>query len=185
MIQQDGFMSRRDNYFGGAFSGDHNDGGNTGPIGRYQAPGSGSTNPYNPQGAPRTISYNQNSDAEDLNASLIRAEYDDYRRRYLPLEKELMRLALDPEEKRKAVKRAGLDVEKGFNSAAQQSSMQAQRYGIRDPSLQVGVNKSRDLARTSAIAKAKNETRTAQDDLTMKILSGSSNNSGNSRLSGG
>ncbi|TQV82867.1 hypothetical protein [Aliikangiella coralliicola] len=141
--------------------------------------------PYNPISNARTINYHPNSDAADINADLIRAEYEDYRQRYLPLEIELMRLASDPEEKRAAINRAGDEVNSGFESAAKQSAMTAQRYGIRDPSLRVGAERNRNLSKSAAIAQAKNQTRVAHNDLQMRIMAGSHNNSSNSRLSGG
>lgn len=169
-----GFGSRWGGYFGGGSGG--------GGRGRGGRPGL-NNNPYDPVSNLSTLSYS--TDAEDMNADLIRAEYEDYRQRYLPLERELMRLAMDPEEKKKAVNRAGEEVESGYANASAQSSRTARRYGIEDPSKRVGFARNRELDKSASIAQAKNQTRKTHDDLVMSIMSGSHNNSSNNRLSGG
>jgi len=158
------------------------------PLFNFNLPVDGTTeepDPYNPQeGYGTYVDWTGKRKASDINAQIIRAEYEDYKRRFIPAENELMRLASSEEEKQKAVDSAEQSVIRGFDSSERQSNMTAERLGVGAPASMVGAERSNALAETAAIAQAKNDTRKQQEDLQLEIMTGIGNAGNQTRIGG-
>lgn len=133
---------------------------------------------YNPrpgiQGGPPT---NRSSDtyAQDTNAWIHRQQWQDYKDRFQPVERQLIDETMGTELLDQRLSAISANADDAFSSAEVNAEVTRRRYGI-DPSLQEEQSQSRalDLGRSQAIADAKNNTRTAVYDRNLETLAGGS-----------
>lgn len=110
--------------------------------------------------------------ASDTYANLIRAQYADYKSRYLPEQEKLMSLATDNSLMNAQLDRTSEDAQNAINTANQEQSNQMARMGV---ATQTNANNnSSSLSSALALASAKNGTRSAAEERNMSILAGDS-----------
>ena len=104
-------------------------------------------------------------------ADLTRAQWDDFKTRYLPVQNDLLAMANNGQLLTEQLDRNKHNVENSFSLAEQGESMRMGRYGLTpDNSTQSKNNNS--LLKNLTTASVNNETRRSVDDLQNKIITG-------------
>ena len=120
---------------------------------------------------------NRNSDtyAQDTNAWLHRQQWQDYKDRFQPVEKQLIKETSGTELLDQRLSAISADADDAFGAAELSAEVTRRRYGI-DQSAESAEAQSRNMAlgRSQAVADAKNNTRTAIYDRNMDTLAGGS-----------
>ena len=106
-------------------------------------------------------------------ANLSRAQWNDYKSRFAPIENTLFARLNDPAYMSNAVTQAGINMGSAYDSSAQQTARDFSRYGI-NPSGMVAQEQQRQNAvdKASAVAGARNDMRTAMRDQQMGLMTG-------------
>lgn len=113
-----------------------------------------------------------NSGSTNL-ARVHRAEWEDYKSRFVPVENELFDMYYDDAGRKEAVKEAGLTMEGAFDRSMEQGDRNLQRYGIKPTERQQKQReKGHKVAKAAAVAGAQNAMRTAKEDQKMGIVTG-------------
>ena len=113
----------------------------------------------------RTESY------QDTMADLTRAQWEDFKTRYLPAQNDLLALANNDQLLTEQLDRNKVNVEKSFSLADQGESMRMGRFGL-TPEDSTQSKNNKGLLKSLTTASVNNETRTAVDDLQNKIITG-------------
>lgn len=104
-------------------------------------------------------------------ADLTRAQWDDFKTRYLPVQDELLALASNDNLLNDQLARNETNVNSSFDTSKQNESMRLGRYGLTaDNSTQDKNNTS--LLKNLTKASVNNETRSSVDELQNKIITG-------------
>lgn len=113
--------------------------------------------------------------AQDMNAYLARQQWDDYQRRFQPVETQLIDETLSRELLDKRLSGISGIVDRSFETAFGNAAMTRARYGAQQSAQESQSEQRRaDLGRTAAIADARNTTRTHIFDRNMETLAGGS-----------
>lgn len=121
------------------------------------------------------ISPNSKTYASDTWAQLIRSEYEDYEDRFQPYEQKLLSLADSEALLDEELSRISASSAQRFSMAKQNSALMNQKYGVQTTARQDNYNQTQmDAQRGLAIAQSKNNTRLADADRRVGILTGSS-----------
>lgn len=106
-------------------------------------------------------------------ARVHRAQWNDYLKRFAPIEDMLFDRLLDPNHKAESVEKAGLTMGGSFDRSKDQMDRSVSRLGLNmTPTQTARRDKEFELEKTAAIAGAKNATRVAKDDQDMGIMAG-------------
>ena len=148
-------------YFGGGgFGGGYFGGGSqTGYINSYSRP------------------YDRNSDtyAQDMRAYLAREEYNDYLRRFAPVEQELINSVMGPEMLNDRLSAVSVNNQIARRTAETSMQMQNSRYGVAANPAQAAQRKAQmDREAALSMANGMNQTRTHIYDRNMNALAGGS-----------
>ena len=121
------------------------------------------------------VNPNDDEYASKTYANIIRGEYRDYQNRFQPYEDRLMSLADSRELLDQQLSRITTNVNASFkNSHLGASSLMQQRYGVANSNQMQAKNaKQTEINRAMSIAHAKNNTRVANADRQMGIVTGS------------
>lgn len=116
------------------------------------------------------------SGSENL-AAVTRAEWEDYKSRFAPVEDMLIDEYNNHAGRELNVNQAGLNAGLAFDKAKSDSDRSLSRYGLNlNPEQQARRNKKYALERTAAMAGAKNTARDEQEDIRMGLVTGSFSN---------
>ncbi len=127
---------------------------------------------------PRTETLNRTSGTQSRNnnyqgamADLTRDQWNDFKNRFLPVQKELFSLATSDKLLTEQLDRNAVNIDRSFANADQNESMRLGRYGLTaEDSKQNGNNTN--LLKSLTTASVNNETRGAIDELQNKIITG-------------
>lgn len=105
---------------------------------------------------------------------LTRAEWEDYKRRFRPIEDELIGMVGDSNTMSQDVGRSVSSVNQAFDTTQGQRRRQNSRYGIPSDSAEMqDVDRQMGLAQTKATTEAANRTRRRVKDRNMRVMAGS------------
>lgn len=107
-------------------------------------------------------------------AALTRAQYDDYVKRFQPMEKQLVGLAMGDELYNKQISRNETTAARNFRQADQQQASSSAKFGLGDMRTQ---QTKTNLANENALslASANNNSRQAIGDLQLSLMTGGTN----------
>lgn len=108
---------------------------------------------------------------QDTMAELTRSQWNDFKNRYLPVQKELFGLATNDKLLTEQLDRNKVNIDNSFASAEQNESMRLGRYGLAAEDSKQNSNNT-NLLKSLTTASVNNETRGAVDDLQNKIITG-------------
>ena len=108
---------------------------------------------------------------QDTMAELTRSQWNDFKNRYLPVQKELFSLATNDKLLTEQLDRNKVNIDNSFASAEQNESMRLGRYGLAAEDSKQNSNNT-NLLKSLTTASVNNETRGAVDDLQNKIITG-------------
>lgn len=109
----------------------------------------------------------------DNMAKIHRAQWEDYRKRFAPVEDMLFSRLNDSTHANEAVDKAGLTMAKSFDAGRKQTDREMSRYGVRSTGDQAEASeRTFGLKKAAATAGARNATRTAMEDQKMGIMAG-------------
>ena len=108
---------------------------------------------------------------KDTMAELTRSQWNDFKNRYLPVQKELFGLATNDKLLTEQLDRNKVNIDNSFASAEQSESMRLGRYGLAAEDSKQNSNNT-NLLKSLTTASVNNETRGAVDDLQNKIITG-------------
>lgn len=112
-------------------------------------------------------------EGSDNMAKIHRAQWEDYRSRFAPVEDMLFDRFNDTTYTNKAVEKAGLTMANAFDSSREQTQRNLSRYGVTQTGDQAAVSeRTAGLKKAAAVAGAKNATRTAMEDQKLGIMAG-------------
>ncbi len=120
---------------------------------------------------------NTNSDtyAQDMNAYIARQQWEDYQQRFQPVERQLIDETMGKELLDQRLSGISAIVDRSFDSAIKNAQMSREMYGTGQTGQQADYESRRmNLGRSTAIADAKNSTRTHIYDRNMETLAGGS-----------
>lgn len=127
---------------------------------------------------PRAGAQNRTSGTQSSNisyknamADLTRDQWNDFKNRFLPVQKELFSLATSDQLLTEQLGRNAVNVDRSFASAEQNESMRLGRYGLSAENSQQNGNNT-NLLKSLTTASVNNETRGAVDELQNKIITG-------------
>lgn len=127
---------------------------------------------------PRTEELNSTSNAQrsgntyqNAMADLTRDQWNDFKNRFLPVQKELFSLATSDKLLTEQLDRNAVNVDRSFANAEQNESMRLGRYGLAAENSQQNGNNT-NLLKSLTTASVNNETRGAVDELQNKIITG-------------
>ena len=131
---------------------------------------------YNTSGTP-TVNPNDDEYASKTYANLIRSEYGDYQQRFQPYEQRLMDYASSRDLLDQQLSRISANVNNAYNNQnLSAGNIMSQRYGLsRTAQEQQSNARQTGLQRALSTAHAKNNTRQADYDQRMGIITGSNN----------
>ncbi|KZZ72500.1 hypothetical protein A3765_28535 [Oleiphilus sp. HI0130] len=114
------------------------------------------------------------SDSGSTNLARVhRAQWNDYLKRFAPVENMLFDRLNDTEHKPQAVNKAGLTMASAFDKSQDQLDRSMSRYGLNmTPAQTQRQDKEFALEKTAAVAGAKNGMRIAKDDQETGIVAG-------------
>ena len=110
---------------------------------------------------------------EETRANLSRAEWEDYRERFLPVQNQLIGLATSNELLDGQLDRNKRNLETSFASSERNEAIGLARFG-QTPTNSRQDSNNRQLQESLTTASVNNETRTAVDDLQSNIMTGQS-----------
>jgi hypothetical protein len=108
---------------------------------------------------------------QDTMADLTRDQWNDFKTRYLPVQKDLFNLATSDQLLTEQLGRNKENIESSFANSEQNESMRLGRYGLDAEKSQQNGNNT-NLLKSLTTASVNNETRGAVDDLQNKIITG-------------
>jgi hypothetical protein len=108
---------------------------------------------------------------QDTMADLTRDQWNDFKTRYLPVQKDLFNLATSDQLLTEQLGRNKESIESSFANSEQNESMRLGRYGL-DAEKSQQNNNNTNLLKSLTTASVNNETRGAVDDLQNKIITG-------------
>ncbi|WP_423820820.1 hypothetical protein V5738_10815 [Salinisphaera sp. SPP-AMP-43] len=141
----------------------------------YQATGSGLYEPNNqPEYTPDMLEANWGDEsAAENQADLARAQYDDYKSRFVPVENEVIDSVGNRQTYADNVNRAAGAVSQGYETSAGEYQRGLSRYGVTPTDDQVANQKRQmGLSAAAATAEAANRARTSTKNRNMQILGG-------------
>mgnify|MGYP005811128729 CR=1 FL=1 len=113
--------------------------------------------------------------AQDMNAYIARQQWEDYQRRFQPVERQLIDETMGRELLDKRLSSISAITDTSFDSALRNARMTREMYGAGQTNQQRQYEDRRmDLGRSTAIADARNSTRTRIHDRNMDTLAGGS-----------
>lgn len=112
-------------------------------------------------------------EGSDNMAKIHRAQWEDYRSRFAPVEDMLFDRFQDSSYSNEAVKKAGLTMANAFDSSHEQTQRNLSRYGVTQTGDRAAASeRTAGLKKAAAVAGAKNATRTAMEDQKLGIMAG-------------
>jgi len=108
---------------------------------------------------------------KDAMADLTRAQWDDFKTRYLPVQDDLLALANNDQLLTEQLDRNKHNIDNSFSLADQGESIRMGRYGLAPDNTQQSKNNN-SLLKGLTTASVNNETRSSVDDLQNKIITG-------------
>ena len=125
-----------------------------------------------------------NGSASETQAALARAEFEDYKKRFFPLEDELINRYDNKGLRDKAIAENTQGVRDAYQADRGIQQRRLSRYGVNlAPDQQRAINRQNQIGQVADVANVRNLTRDAYADLDEQILSGSS--SSIAQISGG
>jgi len=133
----------------------------------------------NVQGSPAALTMptdrNSKTYAQDLNAYIARQQWEDYQTRFMPVERQLIDETMGRELLDKRLSSISAITDRSFDTALQNARMTREMYGAGHTAQQQQYQDRRmDLGRSTAVADARNSTRTHIQDRNMETLAGGS-----------
>lgn len=111
--------------------------------------------------------------AQDIRIALTRAEWADYKKRFLPIEEELIGMVGNQELLNQRVGRSQAAVSTAFDRQQSQQQMMEQRYGLQiSPQARAHMDRKSGIMKAAAMADAANDTRRDYRSMEMEILGG-------------
>ncbi|HDM8198743.1 TPA: hypothetical protein P0E36_004927 [Vibrio harveyi] len=109
----------------------------------------------------------------DTMAALTRAQYEDYKKRFQPIEKDLVGLAMSDKLYKKQIARNEANAAMNFRQADQRQASASEKYGLSDRRTD---QQKTNLANANALslASANNNSRQAIGDLQLSLMTGGS-----------
>lgn len=122
------------------------------------------------------VSPNDKQYASKTYANIIESQYGDYLARFKPYESQMLDLAQSRELLDEQLSRITGSVNASFNNPQMSAgNLQMQRYGVQQSAQQQAKsNRQNETQRALAIADAKNNTRVANQDQKMALITGAS-----------
>lgn len=122
------------------------------------------------------VSPNDKQYASKTYANIIESQYDDYLARFKPYESQMLDLAQSRELLDDQLSRITGSINASFNNPQMSAgNLQMQRYGVQQSAQQQAKsNRQNETQRALAIADAKNNTRVANQDQKMALITGAS-----------
>ena len=122
------------------------------------------------------VNPNDKQYASKTYANIIESQYADYMERFKPYEARMLDLAQSRELLDDQLSRITGSVNASFNNPQMSAgSLQMQRYGVQQGAQQQAkINRQNETQRALAIADAKNNTRVANQDQKMALITGAS-----------
>ncbi|MBY6105034.1 hypothetical protein KUW19_00895 [Ferrimonas balearica] len=118
--------------------------------------------------------YTGDKAAQKTYADLTRAQWEDYKKRFLPVQKDYMDAVTSGKMLDEQLGRITTNVDNAFSSAAQAQQINQQRYGIKTNSTQDAASaRSNAFAQSAATAQAMNTTRQGAEDTMNAFMEGS------------
>lgn len=114
-----------------------------------------------------------NTGYQDTMADLTRDQWNDFKNRFLPVQKDLFSLATSDKLLTEQLGRNQVNIDNSFANSEQSESMRLGRYGLDAENSQQNTNNT-NLLKSLTTASVNNETRSAVDDLQNKIITGQS-----------
>ena len=130
---------------------------------------------YRGRGSSNRPSFSRSSDtyAQDTNAWLHRQQWSDYQKRFQPVERQLIDETMGVELLDKRLGAISTNVDEAFGSAEIDANITRGRYGVRESEGQAALSdRHTALAKSTATAGARNNTRTAIYDRNMETIAG-------------
>jgi len=108
---------------------------------------------------------------QDALADLTRQQFEDYKKRYLPVQEKLFSLATDDSLLTEQLERNQQNIDSNFKIAKESEDRQLARFGVNAANSKQD-NNNNNLLKSLTTASVNNETRSSVDDLQNKILTG-------------
>ena len=108
---------------------------------------------------------------QDALADLTRQQFEDYKKRYLPVQEKLFSLATDDSLLTEQLERNQQNIDSNFKIAKESEDRQLARLGVSAANSKQD-NNNNNLLKSLTTASVNNETRSSVDDLQNKILTG-------------
>jgi len=119
-----------------------------------------------------------NGSSRDTQAALARADWGDYKKRFFPVEGQLIAQYNNQDRVNSAMAENSSAVNNAFNADAGVQGRRLSRYGTSLSADQQAVNdRQNQIARTATLTDTRNMTRDSYADLDSQILTGSSESS--------
>ena len=107
----------------------------------------------------------------DNMADITRQQWEDYKERFLPVQRDLLSLATSDQLLNEQLDRNQTNLARSFNSSEKDEQIRMNRYGLSPDNSKQDSNNNQ-LLKNLTLASVNNETRQAVDDLQNKIITG-------------
>lgn len=116
---------------------------------------------------------NSKTAAQDMRVALLRADWDDWVTRFLPIEQEIVASLGNPEVMNAEINRARSNVNRAFDRQNTQRAEFNRRYGIEQtPQVAQHNQRTSNIMRAAALSDSANDARRQVEDREMNILAG-------------
>jgi len=117
--------------------------------------------------------------AQKMNAYLNRQQWEDYKTRFAPVEDQLINETMGRELLDKRLGQVSAIADNSFDSSMVAAAQRMQRYGVsQDQQQSSNMQRNSDIQKSTAIADARNNTRTEVFDRNMDTIAGGSSAAG-------